>query len=106
MASKLSLYLAEKKQKGELTDTFCESVGISSQRIELFLSGQHGATIKEENNVAKYFNIPVSTISDRRKPQLSITKQCAYCSEHFIPSNTRAIFCSDACRNKDFRANK
>nr|WP_321405848.1 hypothetical protein [uncultured Carboxylicivirga sp.] len=105
MVSRLRPFLAEKAQNGELTEEFYNAVGISSQRIEAFLFGRCGATIKEINNVAKYFKVPSSTILIREAPKLFTTKTCAHCQEEFIPGNARQEYCSDKCRNRAFRAN-
>lgn len=106
MVSKLRPFLAEKAQNNELSEDFYTSVGITSQRVEAIIFGRCGATLKELNNVAKYFKIPQSDILEREAPKLFNTKTCEQCQEEFIPGNARQEYCSDKCRNRAFRANK
>jgi len=105
MVSKLRPFLAEKAQNNELSEDFYNGVGISSQRIEAIIFGRCGATIREINNVAKYYNIPSSDLIKREAPKLIETKTCEHCQEEFIPTNARQEYCSNKCRNRAFRAN-
>ncbi len=106
MQSLIAPFLAEKAQKSALTNDFYKHVGICSQRVSAIISGRCGATLKEINNVAKFFQIPTAEILKYDKPIIKMeTKTCTHCQEQFIPTNARQEFCSDSCRNKDFRAN-
>jgi hypothetical protein len=103
MKSQAQRFLTDKMESGELTDGFYDAVGIPKMRIEGIVFGNIGATIKEIINVAKYFKVPLSAILEQDAPKLIETKECEHCKEWFVPTNARAIYCSDACRNKAFR---
>ena len=102
----IQAFLAQKQQKTLLDEAFYDAVPINENRIQAIINGKCNATIKEINNVAFYFNVHASTFWPKyNKPQIQITKYCEFCNEEFLPTNARAIYCSDKCRNKSFRAN-
>jgi hypothetical protein len=103
MKSNARTFLASQQTAGTITDMFCTEVGIPMQRVESIINGGCGATMKEIINVAKYFKVPLSAILECGAPILVHTIECGHCKEWFIPANARAIYCSDACRNRAFR---
>jgi len=104
MKSHIQPFLAQKQQAGELDDSFFSSTSLTQLRIEAIIRRECGATIKEHQIVAKYFNVPYRQLLSREPIQLKLHK-CEYCEEEFIPGNKKALYCSDKCRNKAFRAN-
>ncbi len=104
MISRIRPFLSKKEENNELQEGFYTDVGISSKRIKSIILGRCGATLKEIINVARYFNIPSSMLIVRANKYPTITKQCGHCLADYIPGNARAIYCSDACRNKAHRA--
>lgn len=84
-----------------MNDAFFASA-LSKERTEAILNGRAGATIREINNVAKFYNISSREIIETQQNSPFI--KCEHCGEPFIPAKPKAIYCSDACRNKAFRA--
>ncbi len=91
----------QKKQSGQLDDAFFASV-LSKERTEAILNGRAGATIREHNNVAKYYKISSRELLEQ-PPVTSPERNCEYCGNLFIPAKPKAVYCSDSCRNKAFR---
>ncbi|MCT4588345.1 MAG: hypothetical protein N4A71_11020 [Carboxylicivirga sp.] len=103
MKSLVKTFLAHQKELGALNSDFYNQV-ISEGRTKGILKGTHGASSREINRIAKYFNVPHSALIERKPPKL-IDTICEHCGEAFIPGNKKAKYCSDRCRNRAFRAN-
>lgn len=103
MKSFMKEFLLQKKSSGCLNSDFLKI--IPQHRVDAIINGIAGATIREIQSVARFFHVPTSEILEV-PPVFNPQIPCAFCNTPFIPASTKAVFCSDACRNRSHRSIK